>query len=327
MPGFTTHYLLGMKAYNDLANAPVRHIISKYRWLYQLGLQGPDIFFYNVPILRHRDYRNVGSYMHEHHIQDFFVTYLKQLSQISSRQQREQGLAYFCGYLCHYIGDSICHPYVYGRTGYDAKAPTAEAYGRHAALENDIDAILLWKYKKKKPSQFNQAATICLNGQETQFISRFLSQCINETYYPITYRNNFQVTSGMVHRSIFATRVGCRTLTDPHKRKQHGISLFEHLFFRPPVASAKLVTDTVEDPRGALNLDHEIWCNPWEPRIASQASFPDLWKQSLGKCNIVYQLLNTLIADFPVITDAAWQRLMDELGCCSYHSGLPVADH
>ena len=114
MPGFTTHYILGMKAYNDLPNNQLKYIIAKYRWLYQLGLQGPDMFFYNIPILRHRDYRNVGSYMHEHHIQDFFVCYLQHLSEVKSRQQREEGLAYFCGYLNHYIGDSICHPYVYG---------------------------------------------------------------------------------------------------------------------------------------------------------------------------------------------------------------------
>ena len=57
MPGFTTHYILGMKAYNDLPNNQLKYIIAKYRWLYQLGLQGPDMFFYNIPILRHRDYR------------------------------------------------------------------------------------------------------------------------------------------------------------------------------------------------------------------------------------------------------------------------------
>ena len=65
MPGFTTHYILGMKAYNDLPNNQLKYIIAKYRWLYQIGLQGPDIFFYNIPILRHRDYRNVGSHMHD----------------------------------------------------------------------------------------------------------------------------------------------------------------------------------------------------------------------------------------------------------------------
>lgn len=171
MPGFTTHYLLGVKAYNDLPNNQLRRIISKYRWLYQLGLQGPDMFFYNIPILRHRDYRNVGSYMHENHVSAFFAVCLNHLATIESKQQREQAISYLSGYFCHYVADSICHPYVYGRIEYDIKNSGNYYHGLHATLENDIDALLLMKYKKKKPSQFNQAATICLNGLEMQFIS------------------------------------------------------------------------------------------------------------------------------------------------------------
>ena len=94
MPGFTTHYLLGVKAYNDLPNNQLRRIISKYRWLYQLGLQGPDMFFYNIPILRHRDYRNVGSYMHENHVSTLFSVCLNHMATIESKQQREQAISY-----------------------------------------------------------------------------------------------------------------------------------------------------------------------------------------------------------------------------------------
>lgn len=326
MPGFTTHYILGMKAYNDLPNNSLKYIISKYRWLYQLGLQGPDIFFYYIPVLRHRDYRNVGSYMHEHHIRDFFANYLRRLGEIDSRQQREEGLAYFCGYLCHYIGDSICHPYVYGRIGYDAKAPTTQAHGRHAALENDLDAILLWKYKKKKPSQFNQTATICLNGMEMQFISRYLAQVINETYYPITYSNNFQVSSSMVYRSIMALRFGCRTLADPKGSKRNKIAFLENIFLKNPVASTKLVTDQISDPRQSLNLDHETWCNPWDRRLASQASFPELFRQCLARCSSVYGILNNDIIGSRSSPRLDVLRLLDELGSYSYHSGLHVED-
>ena len=99
MPGFTTHYILGMKAYNNMPSGQLKFVIAKYRWLYQLGLQGPDMFFYNLPILRHRDYRNVGSYMHEHHVNQFFRCCLENIAKIESKQQRERALAYFCGYL------------------------------------------------------------------------------------------------------------------------------------------------------------------------------------------------------------------------------------
>jgi len=325
LPGFTTHYLFGVKAYNDLPNNYLKHVISKYRGLYQVGLQGPDIFFYNVPLSRHRDCRNIGSYMHEYHVNRFFRKYLEELSDISSKQQWEQALSYFAGFLCHYIADSICHPYVYGRIQYDTQGKPSLFHGLHAELENDIDALLLLKFKKKKPSEFNQAATICLNGQELQFLSRYLSRCINETYFLISEKNNFQVTEGMVFRSIYATRFGGRLLSDPAGRKRDAILFFESIFLKNPIASKKLVTD--EKPKGVrktLNLDHEVWTNPWDKRLASSASFLDLYRQTLQKCSLIYYHLNTLSFDGAPLSGQKLEAFLGELGNYSYHSGLDV---
>ena len=324
MPGFTTHYIFGMKAYNDMPFTPLKHTIAKYRWLYQLGLQGPDMFFYNIPILRHRDYRNVGSYMHEHKVNAFFECCLRRIGTIRSRQQQEEAISYLAGFMNHYIADSICHPYVYGRIGYPVDAPTSMHHGMHAHLENELDAILLWKYKKKKPSEFNQTATICLNGQEIQFISHFLASCINETYYPITYRNNFQVTPAMVHRSIWALRCGCRTLSDKNGKKKFGIAQVESIFVNHPVASAKMVTDSVTDYRSSCNLNHEAWSNPWDPTRVSTASFVDLFHETLDKCSRVYALLNSAVTDNMPLDKQDLSPLLTELGNESYHSGLPV---
>lgn len=324
MPGFTTHYIFGMKAYNDMPFTPLKHTIAKYRWLYQLGLQGPDMFFYNIPILRHRDYRNVGSYMHEHKVNAFFKCCLRRIGTIRSRQQQEEAISYLAGFMNHYIADSICHPYVYGRIGYPVDAPTSMHHGMHAHLENELDAILLWKYKKKKPSEFNQTATICLNGQEIQFISHFLASCINETYYPITYRNNFQVTPAMVHRSIWALRFGCRTLSDKTGKKKFGIAQVESIFVNHPVASAKMVTDSVTDYRSSCNLNHEAWSNPWDPTRVSTASFVDLFHETLDKCSRVYELLNSAVTDNVPLDKQDLSPLLTELGNESYHSGLPV---
>ena len=324
MPGFTTHYIFGMKAYNDMPFTPLKHTIAKYRWLYQLGLQGPDMFFYNIPILRHRDYRNVGSYMHEHKVNAFFECCLRRIGTIRSRQQQEEAISYLAGFINHYIADSICHPYVYGRIGYPVDAPTSMHHGMHAHLENELDAILLWKYKKKKPSEFNQTATICLNGQEIQFISHFLASCINETYYPITYRNNFQVTPAMVHRSIWALRFGCRRLSDKNGKKKFGIAQVESIFVNHPVASAKMVTDSVTDYRSSCNLNHEAWGNPWDPTRVSTASFVDLFHETLDKCSRVYALLNSAVTDNMPLDKQDLSPLLAELGNESYHSGLPV---
>ena len=325
LPGFTTHYLFGVKAFNDLPNNYLKHVISKYRWLYQLGLQGPDIFFYNVPILRHRDYRNVGSYMHEYHVNDFFRNYLNELAEITSKQQREQASAYFAGFICHYIADSICHPFVYGRIQYETDGKGSRFHGLHAELENDIDMLLLRKFKNKKPSEFNQAATICLNGQEIQFISHFLSSCINATYYKISEKNSFQVSDGMVFRSIYAIRFGGRLLSDPAGKKRDALKVFEFFFLPHPIASKKVVTDAAPvQVRRTLNMNHEVWTNPWNKGLASTASFPDLYRQTLQKCNFVYYHLNSILSSDIPIKEQNIEHFLGELGNYSYHSGLDV---
>ena len=52
------------------------------------------MFFYNIPILRHRDYRNVGSYMHEHKVNAFLFSSLRRIGTICSRQQQEEAISY-----------------------------------------------------------------------------------------------------------------------------------------------------------------------------------------------------------------------------------------
>ena len=53
--------------------------------------------------------------MHEYQVNDFFKNSLLELSEIRSRQQKEEAAAFLAGFMCHYIADSICHPFVYGR--------------------------------------------------------------------------------------------------------------------------------------------------------------------------------------------------------------------
>lgn len=324
MPGFTTHYILGLTVYNQLPSSRTKYLIAKHKNLFQLGLQGPDIFFYNLPILRHRDYRNVGSYMHENHVNRFFQSYIKKLCLMKSEHLRNQALSYLCGFICHYIGDHICHPYVYGRIHYDPQHPSNTSYGRHAALENEIDAILLKKYKDKKPSEFNQAATIALNPQELQFLSSFMADCINETYYKITYKNSFQISSKSVRLSIMAIKWGCRTLSDPSGKKASRIKFFEKFILEEPLVSSKLVTNRIEDVKVSMNLEHEPWYNPWDKSVRSTESFPELFEKCQKLCCQHMKTLDNCLLKSATLKYKDFQTLLTELGSYSYHSGLPV---
>ena len=52
MPGFTTHYLFGVKNLKQLEReADCQELVYRIRGdqtVFQLGLQGPDIFFYHL---------------------------------------------------------------------------------------------------------------------------------------------------------------------------------------------------------------------------------------------------------------------------------------
>ena len=130
----------------------------------------------------------------------------------------------------------------------------------------------------------------------------------------------------MVHRSIWALRLGCRTLSDKTGKKKYSIGKVESLFLKHPVASAKLVTDTVSDYRKSCNLEHEVWCNPWNRSMASTASFVDLFHQTLAKCSSVYYLLNACITSPVPLDRQDLDAILGELGDYSYHSGLPVSE-
>ena len=49
MPGFTTHYLFGVDTYHELKDKQLKQVLRRQRQAFCLGLQGPDIFFYDIP--------------------------------------------------------------------------------------------------------------------------------------------------------------------------------------------------------------------------------------------------------------------------------------
>ena len=129
----------------------------------------------------------------------------------------------------------------------------------------------------------------------------------------------------MVRRSVYAIRFGGRLLSDPKGKKQSTVRAVESALFLKEVASKKLVTDQKpQNVRKILNLDHEVWTNPWDKRLASTESFVDLYNRTLQKCSYVYDHFNALLTGETPLEEADWSLFLAELGNHSYHSGLDV---
>lgn len=137
MPSNYAHYRFGVAA---LAAIPkeARKPISRFRRLYDVGLHGPDLFFYYNPLMSTRVGR-LGASFHGQTGQEFFTRICRGLR----LEPTEAGIAYLCGALGHYCLDSACHPFI--------NRMVEECPATHVQIETEFDRFLLEKDGKLPP--------------------------------------------------------------------------------------------------------------------------------------------------------------------------------
>lgn len=128
MPASYAHYRFGKLVLQKLP-ADIRQCIQRFRRLYDVGLHGPDLFFYYNPLMQ-TAVGGLGKAFHAQTGQEFFTRACAQAGTEASR-------AYLYGLLAHYCLDSACHPYVH------KKEDSGEA--RHVELESEFERFLLEK--------------------------------------------------------------------------------------------------------------------------------------------------------------------------------------
>ncbi len=129
MPATYAHYKFGKAVYRSLPKE-IRQIIKENKAAYLLGLHGPDLVFYYRPFGKNR-VNQLGVKMHKEKASDFFEMGRKRYQERPSYVL----LSYLCGFLCHFILDSECHPYI---------GCYMEEHGLgHLEIETDFDRYLL----------------------------------------------------------------------------------------------------------------------------------------------------------------------------------------
>ena len=193
MPGFTTHYLFGQQTYQSLQDSEQKRAIQKYNSVFALGLQGPDIFFYDV-----------------------ISAVLRQLLDspriFPDKKDRRIAQVYISGFIGHYLLDTVCHPYVYAMTHY-GRHPKGYI-GQHIRLETDIDTTLLQMFLHRQPSEFHQNETIAVSKEQREIISALLYYSFSRTY------PGLGITRHGILQAIHAMQLGTKLLYDPTGRKK-----------------------------------------------------------------------------------------------------------
>lgn len=161
MPSTYAHYRFGAQILPKLP-PDVRKSIGRYRRLFDIGLQGPDIFFYFNPAKQ----TAVGDLSGKYHAQsglDFFTRVCKR----QRLEPAEPGRAYLYGLLGHYCLDATCHPFIQRHT---QSGPV-----RHSALETEFDRYLLEKDGRQPPHTQDLSEYLQLTKDECAVAAGFYS--------------------------------------------------------------------------------------------------------------------------------------------------------
>lgn len=190
MPAIYAHDRFGAQVSGKI-DGELGEIIKKYYTQFEIGLQGPDIFFFYRPFA-HNAVNRYGNHLHKISARPFFRHALKTVGKCG-RDSRE--CAYLCGFICHFILDSECHPYVeymIRKTGV-----------QHLEIEEEFEKKLL-RMDGRHPLAYPLAELIPTDEVTAEAISPF-------------YEN---MNPAVVRKSLIYMKLVKRLFTAPGKLKQ-----------------------------------------------------------------------------------------------------------
>ena len=190
MPASYAHYRFGKMLLKELP-ADVRQCITRFRRMYDLGLQGPDIFFYADP-LQGSAVRALGKQYHRQSGKEFFTA-------ARTAADSEAARAYLYGLLAHYCLDIGCHPFII------RMASTGEA--PHIPLESEFDRYLMDLDGIEAPHRHEISRHLKVTRGESMTVSSF--------YPPATGAN--------VHGCTWTMAFGLRFLAGKDRKKRQWI--------------------------------------------------------------------------------------------------------
>ena len=200
MPTTYAHDLFGKMVYHRL-DPEIQEKIKIYQTTYQIGLHGPDILFYVRPFHKNR-FNQMAHRLHREEAAGFFERGRK----IYQKTGNEEILVYLLGFICHFMLDSTCHPYI---SEYMKKTGA-----RHDEIETEFDRALMVR-TGKDPFHYQPGSVIRIEKNSVDAIS--------------------EVMEGMSHKDIVRALMGTKFYTrlpicDSEKKRKVKLAVARILF-------------------------------------------------------------------------------------------------
>jgi hypothetical protein len=315
MPGPITHYICGEAVVNEI-DAEIKTIIQNNRQLYNVGTQGPDIYFYYLPGFLNRDIAGIGSKMHEGGVKNFISNLLDE-AKGATEYEKKALTSYLCGYISHYALDCNTHPYIYYRSGFKThnKKGGRVKFGLfHVKFETEIDEIFLKMFcqntnitKKDISKKIGQITKI--SKEECFFTVNAIGKSVSKSY-------NLNMTGSQVYKSfLYINRF--------NEIINHTNNNSEEIIIAQSLKISSREEEIIKNIYNKNNVDFfnikkDVWYTPWNEEKEYRLTFCEMYQNaiidSIKIINVVYKYLYT--------SKATKQEVLDVLGNKSFASGV-----
>lgn len=273
MPALVTHYLCGNAMLEQIFDDHIKDAVLKHRSVFNLGTQGPDIFFYYGawPWIKNHGIPKLGNRMHEEKTGEFIMEALRYAA-ISDETVKAILTAYMCGYVCHYVLDCHTHPYIFYKTGFVRKgeAYTSKYTCYHRMFETALDVLMLKHELGKKPSGFNASAQIRIPAQASAEIGKLYSKTLGKVY-------SVDISAGLVSKAVADIAGIAAALRDKTGIKKKLLSGLEKSLGMQPMFSSMILPLEIKDGLDYLNTSHMTWQLPWDASAVFRSSFIEMF--------------------------------------------------
>ena len=267
MSDILNHYYCAREVYKSLSDDTyVKSILSKYYDAYRLGSQGPDFFYYNVIFKNSKLSRKLGSLIHKKNINEFF--YYGSQFILDFPKYKNITLAYLLGFITHFELDTITHPFIYYRTGWDGNGSLALSKRLHKKFEVLLDTAMMEYQFSKKAVQQHPEKVFQVTPETLDFL---------ESFYHYVTKKIFQIDipKKLIKSALTTSSLFVSHFSDSNGVKSKTTNVLEKIIRQPDLVSCFFYPESTNEEL-ILNLNNKEWKNPITGEKYTE-SYPELF--------------------------------------------------
>lgn len=303
MPATYTHHVFTLDVYKALNDNVKEKLASNIDAFNLFGKSFDALLFGDMKL---------GNYAHNNNVNLYFKNIIEYIRE-NNLYDDSQVLAYLYGSICHYVLDSVAHPYIYYKSGrYDVKDRSTYKYkGKHDKIEFMIDAIIYQERNNKPIYKVSVGKKVFSKIKFNETLKNIIDYAYLNTFnvekgykvYNIGYRNY-----RFLYKHIFVSSFGIKAvlyrLIDATSLIKRGKIMNFCYYIR-------------ELDKAVLNLEHNKWCYPVDKKMSYHYSFYDLYDIAIEKARKLIETLDAVLGK----DENDIKQVLKEIGNNGYATG------